>query len=190
MPYKHSASRRYHTLLRVLSHPEVSFKVRIWLADEVGLCRRGSLTLLDRGRSAGMLAAHWTERAGSVCGPGTEDHAADSGHPDQPDGARALVFQQSVGRHGLRMRQQHDLRRFDRVFGKPARYPLDRPQGRNTRGVVRTFVMPIRPLPSSAIATSVKVVPISMPIRQAIRAASRPPDAQSPDAQIPGAPTA
>jgi hypothetical protein len=45
MPYKHSASRRYHTLLRVLSHPEVSFKVRIWLADEVGLCRRGSLTL-------------------------------------------------------------------------------------------------------------------------------------------------
>ena len=40
-----------------------------------------------------------------------------------------------------------------------------------SRGVVRTLAMPMRPLSSSTIATSVKVPPISMPIRQAIHLA-------------------
>ena len=35
-------------------------------------------------------------------------------------------------------------------------------------GVVSTLAMPIRPLVSSTMATSVKVPPISMPIRQAM----------------------
>jgi hypothetical protein len=45
MPHKHNADRRHHTLLRVLSRPKISFKVRNWPAYEAGLRRRGSLTL-------------------------------------------------------------------------------------------------------------------------------------------------
>jgi hypothetical protein len=45
MPHKHSAARRHHTLLRVLSRPKMSFKVQNWPAYEAGLRRRGSLTL-------------------------------------------------------------------------------------------------------------------------------------------------
>jgi hypothetical protein len=45
MPHKHNADRRHHTLLRVLSLPKMSFKVRNWPAYEAGLRRRGSLTL-------------------------------------------------------------------------------------------------------------------------------------------------
>jgi hypothetical protein len=45
MPHKHNAGHRHHTLLRVLSRPKMSFKVRNWPAYEAGLRRRGSLTL-------------------------------------------------------------------------------------------------------------------------------------------------
>jgi hypothetical protein len=45
MPHKHNADRRHHTLLRVLSRPKMSFKVRNWPACEAGLRRRGNLTL-------------------------------------------------------------------------------------------------------------------------------------------------
>jgi hypothetical protein len=45
MPHKHNANRRHHTLLRVLSRPKMSFKVRNWPAYEAGLRRRGSLSL-------------------------------------------------------------------------------------------------------------------------------------------------
>jgi hypothetical protein len=53
MPHKYNADRRHHI-------PKMSFKVRNWPAYEAGLRRRGSLTLLGRGRSAGMLAERWS----------------------------------------------------------------------------------------------------------------------------------
>src|ERR1700730_17408937 len=69
MPHKHNADRRHHI-------PKMSFKVRNWPAYEAGLRRRGSLTLWIEGRSAGMLADHWAERAGSVYGIAEQGHLA------------------------------------------------------------------------------------------------------------------
>src|SRR5882757_9502559 len=46
-----------------------------------GTAPAGQPDVMDRGRSAGMLADHWAERAGSVYG---------RGHPDQPDAARGV----------------------------------------------------------------------------------------------------
>ncbi len=63
MPHKHNANRRHHI-------PKMSFKVQNWLGLRSGFAPAGQLDVVDRGLSAGMLADHWAERAGSVYGRG------------------------------------------------------------------------------------------------------------------------
>src|SRR3954451_22549414 len=62
MPHKHNAERRHHI-------PKMAFKVQNWAAYEVGLCRRGSLTL-------------WIEDAALACwqttGPNGQARYTDS----------------------------------------------------------------------------------------------------------------
>ena len=84
-------------------------------------------------------------------------------------GAGALVLQQRVGHHGGGVRQQRHVGGVDARW-RPAPGGCRRsPPGRNPAGVVSSLAIAMRPLASSTRATSVKVPPMSMPIRQAIR---------------------
>ena len=83
-------------------------------------------------------------------------------------GARALVLQQRVGHHGGGVRQQRHVGRIDRFASSPCRMPSITAWPKSC-GVVGSLAIAMRPVASSTSATSVKVPPMSMPIRHAMR---------------------